>query len=102
VQAAQVRTDREKLARALAELPGVTPFPSAANFILSRVPDAPRLGEHLRRNRILIRPLHDGHPLLEHTLRVTVGTEAENAAFLTALKRGLAALDGAAAANRVG
>ncbi|HXC41490.1 MAG TPA: histidinol-phosphate transaminase [Burkholderiales bacterium] len=93
-QAASIRAGREALFKAMAALPGVQPFPSAANFILGRVPDAPRLVAGLAQRRVLIKSLHGAHPLLEQCIRVTVGTEAENAAFLDALRAGLAELHG--------
>jgi histidinol-phosphate aminotransferase len=39
-QAALLRSERERLQAALRALPGVKPFPSEANMILVRVPDA--------------------------------------------------------------
>src|SRR5207253_2193086 len=39
-QATALRAARSELAAAMAKLPGVTVFPSAANFILIRVPNA--------------------------------------------------------------
>ncbi len=44
-QAAAIRAERGRLAAALAARPGVTAFHSAANFILFRVPGAPRVFE---------------------------------------------------------
>ena len=66
-------------------LPGVTVFPSRTNFVLVRVPDAPRRFESLRGAGILVKNRHGVHPLLEHCLRITVGTPAENDALLAAL-----------------
>ena len=61
---------------------------SEANFILFRVsePGANRVHQELIKQNILIKNLQGAHPLLENCLRVTVGTEEENKAFLSALK----------------
>ena len=84
-QAAILRQERARLAAALAALPGITVFPSEANFVLARVPDAPRTFAALKAAGILIKNLHGGHPLLNHCLRFTVGTPAENDRVLAAL-----------------
>ncbi len=76
---------RGALAEALSAVPGVTVFPSAANFLLFRVPEAARVHAALKARRILIKNLSGGHPLLADCLRVTVGTPDENRLFLDAL-----------------
>ena len=86
-QADQVIAEREPLGRALAALPGVTVFPSAANFFLVRVPDAGRTYEALKRQGVLVRNL-DG-PGLENCLRITIGTPDENRILLTAMREAL-------------
>ena len=88
-QAAAIVAERERLERALDALPGVRRFPSAANFVLARVPDAPRAFEGLRQRGILVRTLHGSHPLLAHCLRLTVGTPDENTRMLEALAQAL-------------
>jgi histidinol-phosphate aminotransferase len=65
-------------------------FPSAANFVLVRVADAPAAFEALRGRGILVRNLHGSHPLLAHCLRLTVGTPDENAKLIEALASALA------------
>lgn len=89
-QTAEIRSTRSTLFAALQTLPGVKPFPSDANFILARVPDAPKLFAALKARNILIKNLHGGHPMLQHCLRFTVGTPDENAALLNALRTELA------------
>lgn len=87
-QTRRVRAERERLAAELARLPGVTPFPSQANFILFRVA-AGRAGEFFQRLKergVLIKSMHGSHPALHDCLRVTVGTPEENRAFLAALE----------------
>ena len=88
-QAASIRAERAVLGARLAEMPGVTVFPSEANFFLVRVPDADKAHEQLRRQGVLVRNFNGGHPLLAQCLRVTVGTPEENRIFLTALKEAL-------------
>jgi histidinol-phosphate aminotransferase len=86
-QAARIRQDREQLRQALGQFAEVQQWPSAANFILFRVRNLPARVVHagLINRGILIKCLDGVHPLLRDCLRVTVGTAAENAAFLAAL-----------------
>ena len=60
-------------------------FPTAANFVLARGPDAPRANEGLMQRGILVRNFHGSHPLLAHCLRLTVGTPDENEKLIEAL-----------------
>ncbi|HZE61793.1 MAG TPA: histidinol-phosphate transaminase [Burkholderiales bacterium] len=85
-QAGEIRAERAKLYAELSALPGVTVFPSAANFFLIRVADAARGYEALRRQGVLVRSLHPG---LANCLRITVGTPHENRILLNALKEAL-------------
>jgi histidinol-phosphate aminotransferase len=85
-QAAEIRAERAKLQAGLSALRGLTVFPSAANFFLVRVPDAPGTYEALVRQGVLVRNLHPG---LVNCLRVTVGTPDENRILLNALKEAL-------------
>jgi histidinol-phosphate aminotransferase len=85
-QAATLRAERTRLATALADIPGVAAFPSAANFILFRVEKADRVFAALKERGILIKNVSHMHALLDGCLRVTVGTAAENQAFIKALR----------------
>jgi len=87
-QTAKIREARSQLFKELQEIAGITPFQSEANFILVRTAEgeASALFEGLKHQGILIKILHGSHPLLENCLRITVGTEAENRAFVEALK----------------
>jgi histidinol-phosphate aminotransferase len=89
-QTAAIVAERARLERALDAMPRVHRFPSAANFILVRVPDGPRAFELLRERGILVRTFHGSHPLLAHCLRLTVGTPDENTRMLEALAPSLA------------
>jgi histidinol-phosphate aminotransferase len=85
-QAVEIRKERDKLRPALMGLKSITVYPSEANFFLVRVPDAERVYEALRQQRVLVRNLHPG---LRNCLRVTVGTPDENRILLAALREAL-------------
>lgn len=89
-QAASINAERTRLLSALAALPGVTVYPSAANFITLRVPDAAAVCANLVQAKVLIKNLSKMHPMLANCIRVTVSTPEENSAFLTALSAALA------------
>jgi histidinol-phosphate aminotransferase len=84
-QTQAIIAERARLEAALDAVPGVRRFPSAANFVLVRVPDASAAFEALRARGILIKTLHGTHPLLANCLRLTVGTPDENSKLLEAL-----------------
>lgn len=88
-QSRRIIADRDELEQQLRQLPGLTVYPSRANFILFRVPPglADTLFEGLRRDAILIKNLHKEGTVLADCLRVTVGTHSENTAFLDSLRR---------------
>ena len=88
-QAAVLRAEREKLSAALAALPGVTVFPSAANFLLIRVTDSGLVFEKLLERKVLIKNMSRMHELLDNCLRVTVSTPEENRLFLAAFQASL-------------
>ncbi len=87
-QTAQIRTDRAALLAALQALPGLTVYPSEANFILFRTPQgrADAIFAGLRERGILIKNLNGTGGALSDCLRVTVGTPGENDAFIRALR----------------
>lgn len=87
-QAEKICLERAKLEQILQLVPQIEVFPSAANFLLMRVPDADSLFEALKQNKILIKNLNKPG-LLENCLRVTVGTNKENVAFLKALEKSI-------------
>jgi histidinol-phosphate aminotransferase len=63
-------------------------LPSHANFVTFHVADATGVNQKLLKQGVIIRPLA-GYAMHDW-LRVTIGTEAENARFLQALKAALA------------
>ena len=86
-QAARIRAERERLAAELARLPRVQVFPSQANFILVRVPDADRAHAGLLARRVLVKNLNG--EATRNCLRITVGTPDENRILLAALREAL-------------
>jgi len=89
-QAAILRDERTRLQAALKALPGVQPFPSEANMILVRVPDAKAAFEGMKARGVLVKNVSAMHPLLAGCLRLTVGTPDENAQMVRALKESVA------------
>lgn len=87
---ATIVEERGRLAAGLRELP-VDSWPSAANFILfrPRTKDGDTVWAGLVERSVLVRNCA-GWPRLDGCLRVTVGTAAENDAFLSALREVLA------------
>ena len=88
-QATQIREQRAVLIDALASMPGVTAFPSDANMVLARVPDAQRSFDGLKARGILVKNVSKMHPSLANCLRLTVGTPAETAQLISALQQAL-------------
>jgi histidinol-phosphate aminotransferase len=88
-QAADLRAQRGALVQALAKLPGVKVWPSDANMVLVRVPDAQATFEGMKRRGVLVKNVSKMHPLLAQCLRLTVGTADENAQMLAALQASL-------------
>lgn len=80
----RVAEERERVRARLAELDEVEAWPSAANFLLFRVPDARAVFDGLLAEGVLVRDF-SAKPRLGGCLRVTIGTRAENDAFLQAL-----------------
>lgn len=78
----------ERLTAALADLPGVTPRPSHANFVLFRVDEAGAVQAKLAAAGVRVRDV-SGLPGLGSHLRVTAGTRAENDLFLKILEESL-------------
>lgn len=92
-QAATIRAEREKLGDAMKLLAGVRPFPSEANMILARVPDAKRVFEGMRARGVLVKNVSGLHPLLANCIRITIGTPDENPQTLAALRGALQDLE---------
>ena len=81
----RIRAERERVFAALSSHPRWKPYPSAANYILIRTPDAKAAYDRLLAQGILVRR-QDHYRGLEGCIRVSVGSPAENDAFLAAAK----------------
>ncbi len=88
-QASELRAQRAQLAAALGKLPGVTQWPSEANMILIRVPDATKTFEGMKARGVLVKNVSKMHPLLANRLRLTVGAADDNTRMLAALESSL-------------
>lgn len=93
-QAERLRAERAALAAELDALPGVSVFPSDANFLLVKIdapnPDVGLIHAALLERRVLVKNVGKMHPLLQKCLRVTVSSPEENRIFLDAFKASLA------------
>jgi histidinol-phosphate/aromatic aminotransferase/cobyric acid decarboxylase-like protein len=87
--AAEVASARSELVEALRLLPGVRVWPSAANFLLLRVPDGPRLVDALRERSVAVRPAGSFPGLDESYVRCAVRTRDDNAVLVAALAEAL-------------
>jgi histidinol-phosphate aminotransferase len=84
-QAADIKRERQRIQRSLREM-GVKSWPSDANMILVRVPDAARSFEGMKARKVLVKNVSRMHPSLAGCLRLTVGTADENTQMLAALQ----------------
>lgn len=82
-----LKAERERVFAELSQISAVQTFPSQANFITVRVPDAVQLFETLKHNKILIKKLHGAHPLLNQCLRITIGTPQQNDRVLDIIRQ---------------
>jgi histidinol-phosphate aminotransferase len=83
--AEKVKASRAKLSADLAKL-GFRVWPSQSNFLLAAPPggDAARLYQGLKARGILVRYFNE--PRLDDKLRITVGTDEQDAALVAALR----------------
>ena len=88
-QAAALNAARGQLMADLATLPGVEVFPSAANFLLIRLPNADDVHAKLVTQKVLVKNVSKMHGILAGCLRITVSTPPENAVFLDAIRASL-------------
>ncbi|MCM8611225.1 histidinol-phosphate transaminase [Accumulibacter sp.] len=77
------RSGMEQIVAGLKRL-GLTHIPSHGNFVTFRLADAARTNDKLLRQGVIVRPIA-GYGLPDW-LRVTIGSEGENARFLAALE----------------
>ena len=77
-------SERKRLFKGMQKMDGISPYPSDANFILFKADNSDNIYEGLLKKKVLIRDMSGA---IEDCLRVTVGTPAENSAFLKALEQ---------------
>jgi len=79
-------TEKERLQAELANIPGLDPVPSAANFLVTRTSIPPsQLFDELLHRGFLIRDISRA-PLLSNYVRISVGTPRENLDLVAALR----------------
>jgi histidinol-phosphate aminotransferase len=89
-QAKEISLERNRVATALASMDGIEVFPSQTNFLLLRIKNSDKIFDQLKQKGILIKNLNGQGELLKECLRITIGSEEENGALLSALKEILA------------
>ncbi|MEK6759922.1 MAG: threonine-phosphate decarboxylase CobD [Deltaproteobacteria bacterium] len=86
--------ERPALFEGMRAIKGITPYPSAANYIMARIErpqiDAPALRDALFRKKILIRELAAFRGLGRSYLRVAVRSAVDNRLLIEAMKEALA------------
>ena len=88
-QAKEIRVQRAMLLEALSAMTNVKAWKSDANMILIRVPDAAKTFDGMKARGVLVKNVSKMHALLANCLRLTVGTDYENAQMLAALEKSL-------------
>ncbi len=92
-QAARVLAERERIRPELDRMPGLTVYPSVANFFLARVKGpagaGARVFEALKAQGVLVKSFAGGPAALENCLRISIGTPEENRILLAALREAL-------------
>ncbi|HEX2648893.1 MAG TPA: histidinol-phosphate transaminase [Burkholderiales bacterium] len=92
-QAGKVLAERERIRPELERLPGITIYPSVANFFLARVQgpagSGTRVFESLKAQGVLVRNFDGGLPALQNCLRLTVGSPEENRILIAGLREAL-------------
>lgn len=82
----QIIEEREKVISNLESVEAVEHiYPSDANFVLFRIPDAEKVYQQLADKGVIVR-YRGNEPHCENCLRLTIGTKTENERFFDALK----------------
>ena len=90
---ARVVRARGEVARAISELDGFFVTPSAANFLWVKTPGSGQaIFESLVKDGVLVRSFHASGGRLATQLRITIGTDSENDALVSALRRARGAM----------
>jgi histidinol-phosphate aminotransferase len=87
-QAEEIIAERSRVHAFLGARAGVEPYPTRTNFILFRSDrlDAQLLFDKMVERGVLIKAFADAGAPMDRCLRVTIGTRAENDAFMAALE----------------
>ncbi len=85
-QIKMVINERNRLFRELSNIDGVKPYPSLANFIMFKVPDAEVICNKLIEYGVLIKNINK---VVKNGLRVTVGLPEENDIFIASIKKAI-------------
>jgi threonine-phosphate decarboxylase len=88
--------ERPRLIDTLRSIPGMTVYPSEANFLLGEVPlphPASKLTESLRQHGLLIRDCSSVRGLTKQTIRIAVRTAPENRRLVTMVGRTLRSVE---------
>ncbi len=81
-----LNAERDRVANALRGLPGVTVFPSHANFLMIETAHASGVVlNKLLEKGVLVRDISGYHPRLKNKLRLSIGTAEENEKLLAGL-----------------
>ena len=83
----KLKEERTRMFEELSYFSCLKTFPSEANFITVRIPDALELFQTMKDNKILIKNLHGQHPLLNQCVRITIGSPEQNDAVLAVIRR---------------
>jgi histidinol-phosphate aminotransferase len=82
-------SERDRVMQEVRKRPHVEVFDSVANFFMMRTPkNAHDLFEAIYAQGVLVRDV-SSYPMLDHVLRVSIGTPEENNRFLSALDKAL-------------
>ena len=81
-----ITDERRRLFDRLASLPGISPYPSEANFILFKTANAAKIFQGLLKRGVLVKNMDK---VISNTIRVTVGSPSENNLFIGSLKKAL-------------
>jgi histidinol-phosphate/aromatic aminotransferase/cobyric acid decarboxylase-like protein len=87
--AADVGAARALLIEQLTSIPAVRVWPSAANFVLVELPDAPSLAARLLDRGLAVRPASSFPGLTDSHLRIAVRRPPENAVLVEAIREEL-------------
>lgn len=86
-QAQRIRATRDVLLAALKAMNGVQAFDTHANFVLVEFDrDVTDVFDCLKARGVLVKNMSKAHPMLSRCLRLTVGSESENAQLIQALQ----------------